>query len=111
MNELATVRALEFEKTYNELLRTAARLDRLRRLERGSVEAHATAAMYAVRFAATILYPTVPAAQPPRFPHGPERALQLAATWREVVLELGERPALQLIAGGAAPSQRTPLDK
>ncbi|GGU98957.1 hypothetical protein GCM10010211_77900 [Streptomyces albospinus] len=57
---LATVRAQEYRNVFDELLGGAARLDMLRRLERGSVAPHATAAMHTVRFAAAILWPTVP---------------------------------------------------
>jgi hypothetical protein len=62
----------------------------LRRLEGGGVDAHATAALHAVRFAATILWPTVPNTPPPGFRYDSERLLQLAAHWREAALELGE---------------------
>lgn len=67
---------------YNELLRAAARLDMLRRLEGGSVDAHATAATHGVHFAAPILWPTVPNTPPPGHCHDSERLLQLAANWR-----------------------------
>lgn len=96
-----------YEDTYNELLSTAARLDTLRQVETGGVDPHATAAMHAVRFAATILWPTVPSAPQPGFPDGSTRLLQLAANWREAALGLGEfafppqppRPALRLVTG------------
>ncbi|MEU2835167.1 hypothetical protein ABZ667_42285 [Streptomyces lavendulae] len=52
--------------------------------------ADATAAMHAVRFAATILWPTIPSAPQPDFPDGSARLLQLAANWREAALGLGE---------------------
>ncbi|MEV6781164.1 hypothetical protein [Streptomyces sp. NPDC051098] len=113
MRDLATERALELEKTYNELLDVAARLDRLRRMEGGTVEAHATAATHAVRFAATILSPTIPGTAQPGFADDTERLLQLAASWREAALELGEfappRPGLTLVTD-TAPTQRAPLD-
>ncbi len=101
MDDLATVRAQEYAKVYDELLRAAARLDMLRRLEGGAVDAHATAAMHAVRFAATILWPTVPGTPPPGFRHDSEHLLRLAANWREAALELGEfappRPDLRVV--------------
>ncbi|OEJ22673.1 hypothetical protein AR457_35830 [Streptomyces agglomeratus] len=50
MDGLATVRAQEYAKMYDEPLGTAARLDMLRRLEGGGVAPHATAAMHALRF-------------------------------------------------------------
>jgi hypothetical protein len=90
VNDLATVRAQEYAKVYDELLRAAARLDMLRRQEGGAVDAHATSAMHAVRFAATILWPAVPHTPPPGFRHGSEYLLHLAANWREAALEVGE---------------------
>ncbi|MFG3323355.1 hypothetical protein ACGF3J_35380 [Streptomyces sp. NPDC048171] len=57
MDDLPTVRAQEYEETFNELLQAASRLDRLRRLEGGGVDAHGTAAMHAVEFTAAILWP------------------------------------------------------
>ncbi|MEU1216369.1 hypothetical protein ABZ424_28985 [Streptomyces sp. NPDC005790] len=102
MNDLAAVRAQEYEKVFNELLDVAARLDMLRRLEGGGVDPHATAAMHAIRFAATILWPAVPDVPPPGFRHDSEWLLQLAANWREAALELGEftpaRPTLRLVS-------------
>jgi hypothetical protein len=106
VDDLATVRAQESAKVYKDLLRAAAQLDTLRRLEAGgAVDAHATAAMHAARFAATILRPTVPNTPPPSppgFRHDSERLLQLAAIWRDAALELGEfappRPALRLVS-------------
>ncbi|MCZ4098924.1 hypothetical protein G3I60_39640 [Streptomyces sp. SID13666] len=102
MDDLATVRAQEYAKVYDELLAAAARLDMLRRLEGGSIDAHATAAMHGLRFAATILWPAVPNTPPPGYRHDSERLLQLAANWREAALELGEfappRPALRLVS-------------
>ncbi|MFJ8982749.1 hypothetical protein [Streptomyces sp. NPDC102282] len=101
MDDLNAVRAQEYAKVYEELLAAAARLDMLRRLEGGSIDAHATAAMHGLRFAATILWPTVPNTPPPGYRQDSERLLQLAANWREAALELGEfvppHPALQLV--------------
>ncbi|MFE2278578.1 hypothetical protein ACFXAE_15285 [Streptomyces sp. NPDC059454] len=112
MDDLATVRAQEYAKTYDTLLEAAARLDMLRRLEGGSVDPHATAAMNAVRFAATILWPAVPGVPPPGYRHDSEYLLQLAANWREAALELGEfapqRPALRLVSAGE-PDEEHPI--
>lgn len=108
MDDLATVGAQEYAKVYDELLAAAARLDVLRRLEGGGVDPHATAAMHALRFAATILWPTVPNTPPPGYRHDSERLLQLAANWREAALELGEfappPPVLRLVSDTAPPS-------
>ncbi|MFE3403331.1 hypothetical protein [Streptomyces anulatus] len=102
VNDPQSVHAQEYAKVYDELLGAAARLDMLRHLEGGGVDAHATAAMHAVRFAATILWPTVPNTSPPGYRHDSERLLQLTANWREAALELGEfapeRPALRLVS-------------
>ncbi|MEU1287963.1 hypothetical protein [Kitasatospora sp. NPDC005856] len=102
MNDLATVRAQEYAQTYETLIDAAARLDMLRRLEDGSPDPHATAAMHAIRFAATILWPAVPDVPPPGYRHDSEYLLQLAANWREAALELSEfapsRPALRLVS-------------
>ncbi|OII65788.1 hypothetical protein BJP40_15785 [Streptomyces sp. CC53] len=66
--------------------------------------------MHALRFAATILWPTIPSAPPPGFRHDSERLLHLAARWREEALELGDfapaRPTLRLITDTKPPSQR-----
>ncbi|MFG2548276.1 hypothetical protein ACGFOM_38280 [Streptomyces sp. NPDC048594] len=64
MDDLSTVRAQEYEETFNELLQAARRLDRLRRLSGGAVDAHGTAAMHALEFAAAILWPVVPPGTP-----------------------------------------------
>lgn len=108
MDDLATVRAQEYAKVYDELLGAAARLDMLRRLEGGGVDPHATAAMHALRFAATILWPAVPNTPPPGYRHDSERLLQLAANWREAALELGEfappPPVLRLVSDTGPPS-------
>lgn len=108
VDDLATVGAQEYAKVYDELLAAAARLDVLRRLEGGGVDPHATAAMHALRFAATILWPTVPNTPPPGYRHDSERLLQLAANWREAALELGEfappPPVLRLVSDTAPPS-------
>ncbi|MFI9240843.1 hypothetical protein [Streptomyces sp. NPDC053079] len=110
MGDLQAVRAQEYAKVYDELLGAAARLDMVRRLEGGNVDAHATAAMHAVRFAATILWPTVPNTPPPGYRHDSERLLKLAANWREAALELGEfapeRPALRLVSDTTPPVRR-----
>jgi hypothetical protein len=102
VDDLHAVRAQEYAKVYEELLGAAARLDMLRRLEGGSINPHATAAMHGLRFAATILWPAVPNTPPPGYRQDSERLLQLAANWREAALELGEfapqRPALRLVS-------------
>ncbi|MGC9478815.1 hypothetical protein ACP4I1_32330 [Streptomyces sp. WG4] len=91
MDDLATVRAQEYEKTYNELIEVAARLDMLRRLEGNAVDAHATAAMHAVRFAATILWPVAPeGTPPPGFPHDTAWQVQLIANWKDAALGIGD---------------------
>ncbi|MFE0845887.1 hypothetical protein [Streptomyces rochei] len=90
MDDLAAVRAQEYAKTYNELIEAAARLDMLRRLEGNAVDAHATAALHAVRFATTILWPVVPAGTPPPgFRHDTAWQVQLIANWREAALGIG----------------------
>ncbi|WP_328418487.1 hypothetical protein OG542_40550 (plasmid) [Streptomyces violaceus] len=104
MDDLVAVRAQEYEKTYNELIDAATRLDMLRRLDGNAVDAHATAAMHAVRFAATILWPVAPeGTPPPGFRHDTEWQVQLIARWREAALEAGEfaphRPDLRVIRG------------
>ncbi|MEU7032017.1 hypothetical protein AB0A60_35630 [Streptomyces sp. NPDC046275] len=108
MDDLQAVRAQEYEKVFSELIATAERIDMLRRLEGGGVDPHATAAMHALRFAATILWPTIPRTPPPGFRHDSERLLHLAAQWREAALELGEftpaRPTLRLVTDSAPPS-------
>ncbi|MFF8913747.1 hypothetical protein ACF08M_10570 [Streptomyces sp. NPDC015032] len=80
----------------------------LRHLEAGGVDAHATAAMHAVRFAPTILWPAIPNTPPPGCRRDSERLLQLAANWREAALELGEfappPPALRLVSDTTSPS-------
>ncbi|WBO61573.1 hypothetical protein [Streptomyces camelliae] len=45
-----------YNGTYRTLLALAVNLDIRRRLEEGAVDAHAAAAMHAVRFAAAILH-------------------------------------------------------
>jgi hypothetical protein len=108
VDDLANVRAQEYAEVYDELLGAAARLDMLRRLNDGSVDPHATAALHAVRLAATMLWPTVPGNPPPGFRHDSERLLHLAAKWREAALEPGEfappPPTLRLIRDTTTPS-------
>ncbi|MFE9813078.1 hypothetical protein [Streptomyces sp. NPDC005548] len=87
---------------FDLLLELEERLGTLRHYGQG-VDPHATAALHAVRFAAAILQPVVPAAEPPSFPHSTERLLELMACWREAALEVGEfapAPALRLLSGG-----------
>jgi hypothetical protein len=108
VDDLQAVRTQEYEKVFSELIATAERLDMLRRMEGGGVDPHATAAMHALRFAATILWPTIPSAPPPGFRHDSERLLQLTSHWREAALELGEfapaRPTLRLVTDTTPPS-------
>lgn len=95
---------------YRGMLGAAARLDVLRRGEDHSVDPHATAAMHALRFAALMLYPAVPGAEPPDVPDDSARLLELLANWRDAVLQLGEFapdapdhravPVLRLLPGG-----------
>ncbi|WP_406286128.1 hypothetical protein [Streptomyces sp. NBC_00209] len=95
------VRAQESVRTYGELLALAERLEALRQLGEDGVEAHTTAALHAVRFAATILWRTVPDVPEPDYRQDEERLLELAAHWREAALGLGEfaprRPTLRLV--------------
>ncbi|MET8074935.1 hypothetical protein [Streptomyces sp. NPDC005303] len=102
MDEPTTVRTRAHAMMYAELLDTAARLDTLRRLEDGSVDAHVGAAMHAVRFAATIMWPTAPHMPPPGYRQDSEGILELIAQWREAALEIGEfappPPALRLVS-------------
>ncbi|MFF1291899.1 MULTISPECIES: hypothetical protein [unclassified Streptomyces] len=103
-----TVRTQEYAKVYTELLCTAAKLDTLRHLEGGYADGHVTAAMHAVRSAATVLWPTVPHTPPPGYRHDSEGLLGLIANWREAALELGEfarpRPDLCLVSDTPPPS-------
>ncbi|WP_328901088.1 hypothetical protein OHR86_15135 [Streptomyces sp. NBC_00441] len=95
------VRAQESVRAYGELLALAERLEALRQLGEDGVEAHTTAALHAVRFAATILWRTVPDVPEPDYRQDEERLLELAAHWREAALGLGEfaprRPTLRLV--------------
>ncbi len=74
----------------------------------GGVDPHATAAVHAVRFAATILWPEVPNTSPPGFRHDSERLLQFAAHCREAAPDIGEfappPPVLRLVSDTAPPS-------
>jgi hypothetical protein len=90
MDDSPTVRAQECAKVYTELLCAAAKLDTLRTLQSGYADSHVTSAMHAVRFAATILWPTVPHMPRPGYRHDSERLLDLTAHWREAALGLGE---------------------
>ncbi|MFF7642146.1 hypothetical protein [Streptomyces canus] len=108
MNEPTTAYTRERALMYAELLDTAARLDTLRRLEDGSVDPHVGAAMHAVRFAATIMWPTVPHMPPPGYRQDSEGILELIAHWREAALEIGEfappPPTLRLVSDTAPPA-------
>ncbi|WP_030389192.1 hypothetical protein [Streptomyces sp. NRRL S-241] len=107
MDDRATARAQEYVQVYEQLLGAAARLDALRPLEAGGVDPHATAAMHAVRFAATILWPEVPNTPPPGFRQDSLGLIELAAHWREAALDLGEfappPPVLRLVSDPAPP--------
>nr|WP_237526305.1 hypothetical protein [Streptomyces sp. SID4913] len=80
----------------------------MRQLGDDGVEAHTTAALHAVRFAATILWRTVPDVPPPAYQQDDERLLELAAHWREAALGLGEfapqRPVLRLVGDDTPPA-------
>ncbi|MEW2123313.1 hypothetical protein ACIOEZ_19555 [Streptomyces sp. NPDC087866] len=103
------VRAQESVRAYGELLALTERLEALRQLGEDGVEAHTTAALHAVRFAATILWRTVPDVPPPAFRQDDERLLELAAHWREAALGIGEfapqRPTLRLVENDAPSAQ------
>ncbi|MFF1306397.1 ATP-binding protein [Streptomyces sp. NPDC058307] len=89
------------------LLDTAARLDTLRRLEGGFVDPCVSAAMHAVRFAATIIWPTAPHMPPPGYRQDSEGILELIAHWREAALQIGEfapPPTLHLVSDTAPPA-------
>ncbi|WLQ34847.1 hypothetical protein P8A18_16005 [Streptomyces castrisilvae] len=102
------VRAQESVRAYGELLAVAERLEALRQLGDDGVEAHTTAALHAVRFAATILWRTVPDVPLPAYQQDDERLLELAAHWREAALGLGEfapqRPVLRLVGDDTPPA-------
>ena len=107
MNEPTTVGTRAHAMMYAELLDTAARLDTLMRLEDGSVDPHVGAAMHAVRFAATIMWPTAPHMPPPGYRQDSEGILELIANWREAALEIGEfapSPTLRLVGDTAPPA-------
>ncbi|WP_256122884.1 hypothetical protein [Streptomyces sp. LUP47B] len=108
MNEPTTVHGREHAMMYAELLDTAARLDTLRRLEGSAVDPHVGAAMHAVRFAATIMWPTAPHMPPPGYRQDSEGILELIAHWREAALEIGEfappPPTLRLVSDTASPA-------
>jgi hypothetical protein len=57
--------------------------------------------MHAVRFAATIMWPTASHMPPPGYRQDSEGILELIAHWREAALEIGEfappPPALRLV--------------
>lgn len=108
MEHPATARTQEYEKVFSDIVATAERLDTLKQLESGGVDPHLTSAMHALRFAATILWPTIPHVSPPGYRFGSEYLLELAGHWREAALEIGEfapaPPALRLVTDTAPPS-------
>ena len=107
MNEPTTAYKREYAMMYAELLDTAARLDTLRRLADGSVNPHVGAAMHAVRFGATIMWPTAPHMPPPGYRQDSEGILELIAHWREAALEIGEFapvPTLRLVSDTPPPA-------
>jgi hypothetical protein len=67
-----------------------------------------SAAMHAVRFAVTIMWPTAPHMPPPGYRQDSEGILELIAHWREAALEIGEfappPPTLRLVSDTAAPA-------
>jgi hypothetical protein len=107
VDDLATARTQEYEKVFRELVAIAERLDTLKHVETGGVDPHVTAAMHALRFAATILWPTIPHVPPPGYRFDSGYLLELAANSREAALEIGEfapaRPALRLVTDTATP--------
>jgi hypothetical protein len=112
VDDPATARTQAYEEVFRELTALAERLDTLKHLESGGVDPRATAAMHALRFAATLLWPTVPHVPPPGYRFDSGYLLELAANWREAVLEIGEfapaRPALRLVTDPATPSGANP---
>ncbi|MFD7863013.1 hypothetical protein [Streptomyces sp. NPDC059783] len=108
MNDLATARTHEYERVLSDIIANAERLDILRRLETGGVDPHASSALYALRYAATILWPIVPSAPPPGYRHDNEHLLWLIGNWRDAALGLGEfapdHPDLQIVTDTTPPS-------
>ncbi|GGL72862.1 hypothetical protein GCM10010129_15730 [Streptomyces fumigatiscleroticus] len=95
-----------YVQVYDALLETAVVLESM--LKGGSddtgVEPHAGAAMHAVRFAATVLFPTVACQKPPPFPHAHDTQymLELCANWRDAAMQVGEfapEPVLRVVHG------------
>ncbi|WP_251073205.1 hypothetical protein [Streptomyces sp. ISL-43] len=100
--------AQEYEKAYNELLGAAARLHMLRRLEGVGLDSHATAAMHAIGFAATILWLNVPGPRRPATGTTASPSPSWPPNRREAALELGdyapERPTMRLFTDTTPPS-------
>ncbi|MFF7386006.1 hypothetical protein [Streptomyces griseoluteus] len=89
-SDLSTALAREYTRIYDDLLAAADRLEVLRRMpdEEEGVNANATAALHAVRFAVMSLHPAVPTTPPPGFRQSDARLLELAAHWREAAFGL-----------------------
>ncbi|WP_327121945.1 hypothetical protein OG206_31265 [Streptomyces sp. NBC_01341] len=82
----ATARESEREAAYNELLVVAAKLDSTRRSGGRKVLPHDTAAMHAVRLAASLLWPRVDAPAPPFPPGRTDRLVKLVKRWHDAAL-------------------------
>ncbi|MFE7750929.1 hypothetical protein [Streptomyces sp. NPDC057428] len=82
----ATSRGYEREAAYNELLVVAAKLDSTRRIGGKKVLPHDTAAMHAVRLAASLLWPRVDSPAPPFPPRRTDRLLKLVKQWHDAAL-------------------------
>ncbi|MFI1190721.1 hypothetical protein [Streptomyces californicus] len=108
MSDHQAVREQEYARVLGELVATADRLDAVRFLEGRAINPYVASAMHAIRYAATILWHTVPDAPPLGFRHSDEHLLFLAGNWREAALGIGEfapeRPALRLVTNTEPPS-------
>lgn len=74
------------EAAYNDLLVVAAKLDSTRRKGGRKVLPHDTAAMHAVRLAASLLWPRVDAPAPPFSPRRTDRLVKLVGRWHDAAL-------------------------
>ncbi|WNO74204.1 MULTISPECIES: hypothetical protein [unclassified Streptomyces] len=104
---IEAARAHQRATVYEELVDIATRLQLIVRLKNG-VDPHVGSALHAVRFAVTMLWPTLPESSPPGYRHDSEDLLALAAQWREAALEIGEfavePPALRLVGDTTPPA-------